>query len=100
MTFLLGGNHDGIVIEQDVLLIFPLYVNTRISRLSFAPAEDVGESVRVIVARQVEHRKLEEICHVLTVLVFSEVLDDRTVVPRVQEPFQLACFRAQWIESE
>jgi hypothetical protein len=68
-TLLLRGNRDGIVREKNVLLLLPLYVNTRISRLLFTPAENIGKSVRVVVAGQVEHRKVVEICQILTLLV-------------------------------
>ena len=99
-TFLLRSNHDGIFIEKNVLLLLPLDVNTRIRRLLFAPAENIGKSVRVIVAGQVKHRKVVEICQILTILVVVEVLDDRSVVPRVQKCLQLACFWARWVEGE
>ena len=101
MTFLLRGNHDGIFIGgENVLLLLPPYVNTVISRLFFAPAKNVGKSVRVIVASQVKHCKVVEICQIFVILVVFEVLDDCSVVPGVQEGFQVGCFWAQWIESQ
>ena len=100
MSSLLRGNHDWIFSGENVLLLPPLDVHARISRLLFAPVKNVGKSVCVIVAGQVKHREVEEIRQILAVLVFSEVLDDRSVVPGVQEGFQLTRFWAQRVDGQ
>ena len=100
MPSLLRGNHDWIFSRENVLLLLPLDVHARISGLLFAPVKNIRKSVCVIVAGQVKHRKVEKLRQILAVLVFSEVLDDCSVVPRIQECLQLACFWAQWIESK
>ena len=100
VTHLLRGNHDRIFRALTVFLLLPLWLKS----LCPTPAKHLLESVRVVVAGKVEHCKVVEICQICKILSFLlfvfEVLDDRTVVSRVQEGFQLTRFRAERVECE